>query len=141
MDQIWTESIASRRLTMFLLSAFAFVALLLATVGIYGVISYSVTQRTKEIGIRLALGAETGDVLKLILKQGLLLVLTGIALGLTAALVLTRWLEKLLFGVSPTDTLTFVAVSLILAVVGLAACLVPARRAARVDPMVALRYE
>jgi predicted permease len=141
MDQIWAESIASHRLTMTLLSAFAGLALLLASVGIYGVISYSVTQRTKEIGIRLALGAQTFDVLKLILNQGMLLVLIGVALGLVAAFVLTGWLEDLLFGVSVTDPLTFVSVSLILTGVAMVACLVPARRAARTDPMVALRYE
>jgi putative ABC transport system permease protein len=141
MHQVIQESLASRRFAMMLLGTFAFLALLLATMGIYGVISYSVTQRTHEIGIRLALGAQRDDILRLVLGQGAKLALIGIALGLAASAALTRLMSNLLFGVSATDPLTFTAVALLLAIVALAACYIPARRAMRVDPMVALRYE
>jgi putative ABC transport system permease protein len=117
------------------------VALVLAAVGIYGVISYSVTQRTHELGIRMAMGAQRSDVIKLVVGHGALLATTGVSIGLIVALVLTRVMEGLLFGVSATDPLTFAAISALLIGVALAACFVPARRATRVDPMAALRCE
>jgi putative ABC transport system permease protein len=126
---------------MMLLSVFAGVALFLAMIGIYSVMSYTVTQNTREIGIRMALGAQGADVLKLIVGQGLLLTIIGITLGLAASLVLTRLIKSLLFGVTATDPLTFVYVSLFLILVAVLACYIPARRATRVDPMIALRYE
>jgi putative ABC transport system permease protein len=141
MTEVMAESLAAQQFNMLLLGLFAMVALLLAVVGIYGVISYSVSQRTHEIGIRMALGAQTRDVLGLVLTQGLRLAVTGVALGLLAAFALTRVMESLLFGVSATDPLTFVSIALLLASVALLACFVPARRAAKTDPMVALRYE
>jgi putative ABC transport system permease protein len=116
-------------------------ALVLGVVGIYGVISYAVTQRTREIGIRMALGAQRNDMLRLILARGAKMALIGVAVGTAASLVLTRLMAKLLFGVSAYDPLTFVAVGLLLISVALAASYIPARRAMRVDPMVALRYE
>jgi putative ABC transport system permease protein len=124
-----------------LLTVFASVALVLAGVGIYGLISYWVTQRTREIGIRLAIGAQPGDVLRLVFKQGLMLTGIGVAIGLPSAYALTRVMESLLFGVSATDATTFLIGSLLLAGVALAACYLPARRATKVDPLVALRYE
>jgi putative ABC transport system permease protein len=135
------ETAADSRALMFLLGAFALLALLLATIGVYGIISYSVGQRTHEIGIRMALGARTADVMRLVMRKGLVLTVAGIGLGVVGSLALTRFLKSLLFGVTPTDKVTFVAVGLILLVAALLACLIPARRAAKVDPLVALKYE
>ena len=141
MSGLVARSIAPRRFNMLLLGAFASIALVLAIVGIYGVIAYSVTQRTHEIGIRIALGARTTDVLRLIVTQGMMLTLLGVGLGLAGSFITTRLMRSLLYGVSATDPLTFFAVSLLLSIVALLACYIPARRAAKVDPMVALRYE
>jgi predicted permease len=143
MDTIVSWSVAARRFSMILLAAFAALAMILASVGIYGVISYLAAQRTHEIGVRVALGAQSRDVLRLVLGQGTGMALTGIVIGLTASFALTRLMARysLLFGVSPTDPLTFTCVALLLLQVALAACYIPARRAMRVDPMVALRYE
>jgi putative ABC transport system permease protein len=141
MDQLLAGSLSRSRFTMLVLGVFAAVALVLACVGIYGVIAYSVTQRTQEFGIRMALGANRHDVFRLVLGQGTRLMLLGIGLGIVAALIVTRLLATLLFGISATDPLTFTTVALLLALVALAACYIPARRATRVDPIVALRYE
>jgi putative ABC transport system permease protein len=141
MEEVVSQSIWQSRLYAILFGVFAGVAMLLAAVGIYGVMSYSVTQRTQEIGIRMALGAQVRDVLQLVVRGGLWLSLVGVAIGLIGSLALTRLLRTLLFGVTPTDAGTFIAVSLILLLVALLACYIPARRATKVDPLVALRYE
>jgi len=141
MDDIVSASIADRRFIMLLLGVFAGLALLLAAVGIYGVISYTVAQRTREIGIRMALGAGQADVLKVVIGQGMLPVLAGLAIGLAASFGLTRLMAGMLYGVRPGDPATSVGVALVLAAVALIATLVPARRAARVAPVVALRCE
>jgi len=140
-EQDAANSVVQRRLTMLLLTIFAGAALLLAAVGIYGVIAYSVTQRTQEIGIRMALGAQRGDVLRMVVKQAIVLAAVGIAAGGTGGLALTRLMEGLLFQVKPADPLTFVAVSAVLAAVAILASYIPGRRATRVDPVIALRAE
>jgi len=141
MEELVADSLKQRRFNLFLLGLFAAIALLLATIGIYGSISYSTRQRTNEIGVRIALGAQSRDVLRLIVGQGVGLALIGVAIGLGAALLLTRAIKSLLFGVSPTDPLTFLAISLLLLFTALVASLIPARRATKVDPLVALRSE
>jgi ABC-type antimicrobial peptide transport system permease subunit len=136
-----SNSVAGRRLNLLLLGGFAALALVLAGVGVYGVVSYVVTGRTHEIGIRMALGAQRADVLGLFLKQGMGLVLLGLGLGLFGAFALSRVMTSLLFGVSAGDPMTFAGVSLLLSLIALLACYFPARRAARIDPLVALRHE
>jgi putative ABC transport system permease protein len=139
MNDVVYTSAASRRVPMLLLSCLAGAAMLLAMLGIYGVTSYYVTQRTHEIGVRMALGAQIVDVLKLVLKRAMLLAIVGIVIGSAGAVAVTRYMTTLLFGVKPIDVVTFVAVALVLALVVLVACIVPARRAARIDPLEALR--
>jgi predicted permease len=141
MNEVIGETLADRRFSMILLDAFAVVALLMASLGLYGVISYLVGQRTHELGIRLALGAQRKDVLRLVLGHGMKMALAGVALGLIGALGLTRLMSKMLYGVSTTDPMTFTLIAIVLAGVALLACYVPARRATKVDPLVALRYE
>jgi putative ABC transport system permease protein len=141
MDQLMGNSLGQRRLTLVLLASFAALALLLAAIGIYGVIAYSVRQRTHEIGVRIALGARSTDVLQLIVGQAMKLVAVSVALGLAGAFALTRWMATLLFNVQPADPLTFATIAALLTLIALVACWIPARRATKVDPMVALRCE
>jgi ABC-type antimicrobial peptide transport system permease subunit len=141
MEHVVAGAVARQRFSMLLLAVFAGVALVLAGVGIYGVMSYTVAQQTREIGIRMALGAQRGDVLKMTVKQGLRLVGLGLAIGLVAAFVLTRVMATLLFGISATDPLTFISISLVLLAVAIFASYIPALRATKVDPMVALRAQ
>jgi putative ABC transport system permease protein len=141
MDEIRAESVAGERLNLTLLSLFAGIALVLAIVGIYGVMSYSVTQRTHEIGIRMAIGARPRDVYKMILGHGMKLALIGVAVGLVIAFALTRLMATMLFGVEPTDVTTFTVISLMLITVALLACYLPGRRATKVEPTISLRYE
>jgi putative ABC transport system permease protein len=141
MERLLAKSIASSRFNTVLLTVFAFVALALAAIGTYGVMSYAVTQRTHEFGIRMALGAGSLHVLQLVLRRGMTLAIVGVLFGLAGAFALTRLMTSLLFEVKSTDAITFVVVSLGLVVVALLACYIPARRATKVDPLVALRYE
>jgi ABC-type antimicrobial peptide transport system permease subunit len=141
MDQVVSESTARQNFNMLLLSIFAGLALLLAAIGIYGLMSYTVEQRTQELGIRMALGASRGDMLKLVVRQGMLLAGIGVVIGLAASFGLNRLLANLLFGVKTTDPTTYVAVAVILVSVALLATYIPARRATKIDPLVALRYE
>jgi putative ABC transport system permease protein len=136
-----TRSVANRKFLMALMGVFAGLALILTVIGLYGVISYLVNQRTQEIGIRMALGAQMRDIVRMVLKQGMFLVLTGVALGLAASWASTRLIARLLYRTSATDPVTFLTIAVLLIVVALLACYIPARRASKVDPLDALRYE
>jgi putative ABC transport system permease protein len=136
-----SASVAGPRFYALLLGLFAVLALVLAAVGLYGVLSYNVTQRHREIGVRMALGAERRDILGLVVRQGLILAVVGVVIGVAGAYGVTRFLKALLYGITPTDPATYVAICVLLLVVAFVACWLPALRATRVDPMVALRYE
>jgi len=140
MDQYLGAAVAQPRFSALLFGLFALLALSLAAVGLYGVMAYTVSQRTREVGVRMALGAQTADVMRLMIAQGMKLTLLGVGVGLTGAFALTRLMKTLLFGVSATDPLTFAVVALSLSLVALAACYLPSRRAAKVDPLLALRH-
>ena len=141
MEQAVARSVAPRRFSMLLLTVFAVAALALASLGIYGLMSYAIAQRTREIGVRMALGAQMNDVMRLVIRQGMKLALIGVALGLVASIALTRTMKTLLFGVSATDPLTFAGIAMLLTFFALLACFVPARRATTIDPSTALRQE
>jgi putative ABC transport system permease protein len=140
-ESVIAEAVAQPRFAMTLVGTFALLALVLAVVGLYGVIAYSVSQRTREIGVRIALGARPRDVVTLVVRQGFILVLIGIVIGVAAAVGVTRAIRSLLFGVTSTDTLTFVVAGTLIALVAALACYIPARRAALIDPVVALRAD
>jgi len=141
MEEVLSRSIAQERFNVSLLGLFATIGLILAAIGIYGVMSYAVTQRTHEFGLRIALGAQMKDVLRLVIGNGMTLALIGVAIGLAGSFALTRLMTSLLFGVTPIDAPTFVTVSILLLAVALVACYIPARRAMKVNPLIALRYE
>jgi ABC-type antimicrobial peptide transport system permease subunit len=141
MEQRVDESLARRRFSMLLLGLFASVALVLATIGIYGVMAYLVNQGTRELGIRMALGASPRNILNLVVRQGMTLAVAGVAIGLVAAFLLTRLIQNLLFGVNASDPITFAGISFLLAIITLLACYIPARRAARIDPLISLRCD
>jgi putative ABC transport system permease protein len=140
-SQIYSASLGSRRFNVILIGFFGITALLLATAGVFGVMAYSVSRRTREFGVRVALGAGSGDVLRMVLGQGLRTIVIGVVIGIAGSLALTRTVESLLFGVTATDPLTFGGVTLLLVGAALLACYIPARRATKVDPMIALRFE
>jgi len=140
-SEIYAASLGSRRFNVIVIGFFGLIALLLATSGVFGVMAYAVRRRTREIGVRIALGAAAGDVRKMILAQSLRTIAVGIAIGFAGALVLTRAMKSLLFGVTATDPVTFAGVTVLLVAIALLACYIPARRATRIDPIVALRYE
>jgi ABC-type antimicrobial peptide transport system permease subunit len=140
-NRVFSESLNSRRFNLLLVGVFALAALLLAIVGVFGVLAYSVAQRTREIGVRIALGATRGKILMMVLGQGLITVAIGVAIGLAGSLLLTRTMRSMLFEVSPNDPVTIVGITLLVTVIAMLASYIPARRATRVDPMIALRYE
>jgi putative ABC transport system permease protein len=141
LEQQLSEQISPRRFQTWMLGLFSLLALVLAIVGIYGVMAYSVAQRTREMGIRMALGARPGDVVWMVVREGTRLALIGVSIGAASALGLTRWMASLLFSISPTDPVTFITVAFLLTVVAVVACYIPAQRATNIDPMVALRCE
>ena len=141
MNQVIASTVTTPRITLFLIATFAIAALMLAAVGLYGVVSYTAAQRTSEIGIRMALGAAQHDVLKMVVGQGMMLAVVGVFIGVAASFVLTRLMSSLLFGISATDPMIFAGISLVLVGVALVASYIPALRASKVDPVIALRYE
>jgi putative ABC transport system permease protein len=141
LNEVVAKSLADRRFALTILAVFAGVALLLASIGIYGVMAYTFSQRTHEIGVRVALGAQRGDILRMALGEGMLLVAIGLGVGLIGAAIVTRFLRSMLFSVTATDPLTFVSIAVLLASVALFACFIPAQRATQVDPLVALRED